>query len=256
MIIKILNVLKVFFSAFDAIIRSMAALFLLIVGIITLFGITWKWFNENIQTVIVVGLSLILGAIVIDRYFKLDRIEDLIKKGIGVEFIKDGTQIFDELQNMVESASSYVYIIGAKSTRKSYLDIITKKVSHPNILYSRLLTGNHITHDIHKHLDTVVGKRNVQITWHPSEKYQAMVVTEKQAVIVLPTPDPNSVRALKFPGEANAREQFAYFTLSLKDERAVEIRTKKGVEILCEKCSVLAHSDEKVLAKALKSELE
>jgi hypothetical protein len=157
---------------------------------------------------------------------------------------------------MVENASSYVYIIGAKSTRKSYLEAITKKVSHPNILYSRLLTGNHITHDVHKHLDTLVGKRNVQVTWHPSEKYQTMVVTESQVVIVLPTPDPEIVRAIKFPGEANAREQFAYFTLSLKDEKAVEIRTKKGVEILCEKCSQLAHSeDDKALAEALRAAL-
>jgi hypothetical protein len=154
---------------------------------------------------------------------------------------------------MVRKADEFIIALGAKSTATPYLDQIAHKVSSGDIIYYRLLTGDHITHDLHVHLDALLNTPGVQIAWNRSEKYGNLTVSEQQAIVALPTPYWNRFAGLKLPGERNTRLYSQYFLEALA--KSVPVRTMRAIEALCETCSPHTSRNERQIEQILRDEL-
>jgi len=217
-----------------------------------------KWLNARLPTITLLAIGFVLIATVIDRHTKLARIERLLQQSIdtyvlGIQYLEDNSSVISELHDMVRKADEFIMALGSKSTATSYLDQITHKVRSGDIIYYRLLTGNHITHDLHIHLDAVLNTPGVQIAWNRSEKYGSVTVSEQQAIVVLPTPYWNRFAGIKLPGGRNARLYSQYFLETFA--KSVSVRTKRAIEALCEKCSPNTARDERQIEQILRDEL-
>jgi len=217
-----------------------------------------KWLNARLPTITLLAISFVLIATVIDRRTKLARIERLLQQSIdtyvlGVQYLENSSSVISELQDMVRKADEFIMALGAKSTATPYLDQIARKVSSSHITYYRLLTGDHITHDLHVHLDALLNTPGVQIAWNRSEKYGNLTVSEQQAIVALPTPYWNRFAGIKLPGERNARLYSQYFLEAFA--KSVPVRTRRAVEALCETCSPNTARDERQIEQMLRDEL-
>jgi hypothetical protein len=217
-----------------------------------------KWLNARLPTITLLAISFVMFATVIDRHTKLARIERLLQQSmdtyvLGVQYLKDSSSVIAELQDMVRKAEEFIMALGAKSTATPYLQQITDRASSGEIIYYRLLTGDHITHNLHIHLDFLLNTPGVHIAWNRSEKYGNLTVSEQQAIVALPTPYWNKFAGIKLPGERNARLYSQYFLEALA--KSVPVRTKRAIEALCETCSANTTRYEQQIEQILRDEL-
>lgn len=215
------------------------------------------WLNARLPTLILLAVSLLLVANVVERRTRLAHIEKLIEQtansaALGVQYLDDGTLVVNELQATVRSANEYIMAVGGRSTATVYLDLITARVEEDGLQYYRLLTGDHITHDLHLHLKRLIESPQVRVAWAHSEKYRSFTASEQQTVVVLPTPYRNKFAGIRLPGERNALLHSQYFLETFA--KSLPVRTLHGLEILCENCSPAVHERAK-LEKLLADEV-
>jgi len=243
--------------------------FILIVSAILVVGIAIldflglldeiNWLNIHLPAITLLAVSLVLSVTVIDRHTKLARIERLLQQSIdthvlGIQYLRDKSSVIKELRGMVRRADEFIMAVGAKSTAKPYLDQIVKRVNSRDILYYRLLSGDHITHDLHIHLDALLSMPGVRIAWNRSEKYGTLTVSEQQVIIGLPTPNPDKFTGIKLPGEHNALLYNQYFLEAFNN--SVPVKTRRAIEALCETCSPNTAGDERQIEQILHDELQ
>jgi hypothetical protein len=182
-----------------------------------------EWLNSRLPTMTLLAVAIVLTATVIDRHTTLARIERLLRQSLdtyllGVQYLEDSSSIINELEVVAKKADEFIMAIGAKSTASTYLDGIAEQVRRGHITYYRLLTGDHMTHDLHTHLESILDAPGVQVAWNRSEKFGNLTVSEQEALLVLPTPYWNRFAAIKLPGERNARLYSQYFLEAFTDE--------------------------------------
>ena len=171
----------------------------------------------------------------------------------GVQYLDDSSSVVSELEDMVKKSDEFIMALGSKSTAVSYLDRISKRVRSGTITYYRLLTGDHITHDLHTHLEGLLSNQETRIAWNRSEKYGTVAVSDKQAVFVLPTPYSTKFVGLKLLGERNARLYNQYFTQAFG--KSTLIKTPVALSALCEACSPNIAQNEEQIKQVLEKEL-
>ncbi len=139
-----------------------------------------------------------------------------------------------ELQVWVDGASQKLLALGAKSTAKAYLDRIGRKTKDGEVRYVRLLTGDHITHQLHEHLLNVIALPTASVGWNRSEKYGQMTISEHAVLLAIPTSHPTQFRGLKLEGPEHASLFSDVFWEALGV--GITLRNSRSLELLCEDC--------------------
>ncbi len=152
-----------------------------------------------------------------------------------VQYFNDASHAEDALADIAGRERYSFYAIGSKSTAASYLKKVAEKACAGAMDYHRLLTGDHITDDLHQHLRSVIGKENVFIHWHPSEKWGNVAIAEEEVLWTLPTPKANEFTGFKVYGRHHHELHRQYFNQAIDDNETIEIWNERGIEILCEK---------------------
>jgi len=200
-----------------------------------------QWLSERIPTFTLLALGLILGASVIDRWTKLDKIESMLQNVlnsqlIGAQYLEDSASVIRELESVTEQADEFIMALGGKSTAVHYLEQIEEDVKTKGILYYRLLAGSRITNELKDHLLRLLDAPNVQVYWTSSEKFGNLTVTEKQVIIALPTPYKDKFVGIKLPGEKTARIYSQHFleamskSIPVKSQAALKLLGGEGVD--------------------------
>lgn len=171
----------------------------------------------------------------------------------GVQYLDDSSSVISELEDMVKRSDEFIMALGSKSTAVSYLERISQRVCSGTISYYRLLTGDHITHDLHTHLESLISNQETKIAWNRSEKYGSLTVSDKQAVFVLPSPYPTRFVGLKLLGARNTRLYNQYFTQAFV--KSTPIETPTALSALCETCSPDVARNEERIQQVLQEEL-
>jgi hypothetical protein len=70
----------------------------------------------------------------------------------AIELIDGTEEITDAMIKAVQGAQKYIYTVGGKSRNDLYLDSLRTRVSRGDIRYVRIITGDHIRHQLCKHL--------------------------------------------------------------------------------------------------------
>ena len=249
-------------NRFQQILMLSADIFLLLMAIIAIVYGVVEFFSDA-ETIplerslaIIAGLmGLIIVAILIDRRIELAGIRKLLEIDDDFEYIADTHDVVRELTKLVSEAEEFIFSIGAKSTAKEYLDEIETKVKK-KVQYRRLLTGDHITPELYRHLSKIIeiSDSDVNIAWNKSEKYGLMTITENGVIIALPSPYKQKFTGIKLVGDHNARLYNHYFMEAFS--KSTEILTKDGVTCLLDGGEYGTARDDNKIAKFLHKETE
>jgi len=215
------------------------------------------WLSERVDILILLGISFLLIGLVLERKSRLDAIQntldDIVSSSVlGTQYLEESSTVVGELVRIVRHADETVMSLGSKSTASEYLRAIKEAIQQRDVFYYRLISGTHITHELHEHLSSVVHSANVQIAWTPKEKFGNLTVTEQQCILVFPAPYENQFSGLRLPGETNSRRYIQYFLEAFS--KSLPVRTDRSLEVMCEKCSPDTARDVAKIGKVMAEE--
>jgi hypothetical protein len=198
-----------------------------------------KWLENRFQTITLLAVGVVLLTVLVERHTSLSRLVlelTYLRRSalLRAEYLADSDRVVEELFALVDNADERILALGGKSTADPYLDRIGDKVTSGQITYSRLLTGDHITHELHQHLKELLSLETVTVAWTGREKYTSMTVSEKGAVLLFPTPHPKRFRGLRLEGAEHATHLGDVFRDAGSDSKKVTL--PESLELLCENC--------------------
>jgi hypothetical protein len=170
---------------------------------------------------------------------------------LGVRYLENSDDVIDELSMLVDDTKDYIFALGGKSSAKEYVNKITSKVEKGNIRYKRILTGDHITHELHKHLSDLFSKKSsFEVVWIESEKYGYFTVSENRVIFAFPSPLAKAFSGIVFIDKNNSIQYMVHFMEIFS--KGIKLETNKEVELLCEKCSPNTARHAEKITKRLK----
>ncbi|HLO14009.1 MAG TPA: hypothetical protein VK206_04210 [Anaerolineales bacterium] len=189
-------------------------------------------------TLFVLGYLLI--SLAIERRKRFDTMQSTLDEvlhsySVGAQYLEDMESVGTALEKLARSADECIMALGSRSQNSTYLANIENAVIGRNVLYYRLIDSSEITHELHIHLKKVIVDANVQVAWTPKEKFGNLTVSDKDCVIAFPAPYKNQLSGLHLPGETNSRRYSQFFLEAFS--KGITLKTEKGIEALCEKCS-------------------
>ena len=180
-----------------------------------------------------------------DRVKKLSIIYEKNMSGI---YFRNKSEVDSALIDLAKGSTQTLKASGGKSRIVSYLKEISKSIKCGKIkAYHRLITGDHITHELHEHLDALIDEKGVDFRWTPSEKYVNISISENHVIFVLPSPYPDDYTGIKFVTPKSVFFYAEFFNRIFNSSKTRGISTKEETNILCEKCCPeVAHDTEKI----------
>jgi len=131
------------------------------------------------------------------------------RSGPYTELIDGAEEISISMIAGVQRAKTYIFTIGGRSRNEAYLNAVKQRALQSDIRYVRLITGGHIQHILCRHLQELGDQ--VELGYHPEEKYGAVMVTHDTTFVALPSPNVSILdRALKIKSEAVAADYRVY----------------------------------------------
>ena len=149
---------------------------------------------------------------------------------------------------MMDRPTEKLLSLGGKSSGEPYLERIGTKAAKGEIRYDKLLTGNHITHELHEHLAPLITSPMATIAWTYSEKYGLMTISDETVVVVFPTPHPNRFRGLNLEGVGHVNNFSDIFWDAFKSEQCIFINNTQSLVFLCDKCGPGYSDKAKIIA--------
>ena len=155
----------------EDIIIGLSSVGLISIAVLDFLGLldTIVWVKERFGTFQILAIGLLLGAVVIDRAFRLAKIDKRLKSVLdnyylGVKYLEDPNDVNRELLGTVRNAKGTLMVIGAKSSSRSYLKEIQTKASDASLKHYRLVTGDHITKEMRDHLMQIIKLNDRNVT--------------------------------------------------------------------------------------------
>jgi len=138
--------------------------------------------------------------------------------------------------NMVEAAKdaqTYIYTIGGKARNEKFLNTISERVVRGNIRYIRVITGDHIRHQLCRHLHEL--QEIVELGYYLDRIYGNIMVTHDTTIIALPCPNSSALEnVLKVKSREVASDYREYITELLGSSE--KITNFSLIENLCKTC--------------------
>lgn len=235
--------------------QGLGALVVIALSVLDWTGLlSLPWFDAQAYRIILLAVAVVLLTSFVERLTVLRSIKtdlSLLRNSghVGARYLTDSDSVLRQLQVLVDSASEKILALGAKSTAIAYLERISRKVTDGDVTYSRLLTGDHITHELHQHLLGLINLTLVNVGWNYSEKYGNLTVSEREVLLAIPTPHPNRFRGLKLVGPEQAGLFSEVFWEAFRE--GMNLNNPRSLEILCEECGSSTHRGEFELKEML-----
>lgn len=220
--------------------RAQVALYLILWGFGVAIGVADLIKSPSLDNVALIAISFLLLNAALERKTVFDKLENHIADiheliTSGTLHLSNAEAVTKEMKQLVKDSKTYVYAIGSKSHDESYLRSISNKAGKGKISYTRLLTGDEITHQLHRHCLNVLKVNKVEIRHTPKEKYGNLLVSENTAIIALPGPKRNEFTGLKLVGAESANHYTLYFT-EIFERSGQKIKSVEELASLCETC--------------------
>lgn len=241
-------------------IQGAAAFFVISLSVLDLTGLLEiNWFYSNLQTVTLLAIGIVLLTSLLERHVTLEglRTELAALSGSvssGTQYLGDSDAARAALDQMVAKPTEKLLSLGGKSSGEPYLERIGTKAVAGEIRYDKLLTGSHITHELHEHLARLITSPMATIAWTYSEKYGLMTISDEMVVVAFPTPHPNRFRGLKLEGAGHVNNFSDIFWDAFKSEQCINIKCPQSLVFLCEKCGSGCRDKAEIVAALKKIE--
>lgn len=191
----------------------------------------------QVLSIMLAALGLLLVAAVVERRARLDKLNKKFDDFLSQlepesKYLPDMKSVRDALHAIVSTCSGTIYSIGALSSDRSYLNAISDAVKERDVVYYRVVIGNHIYHPMHLHLLSLLGNGSTYIGWLEREKYGNITVTDKGAVLAFPSPRVDRLTGLSL----SVKVATPYGQQVLNAYHAAAPVTEGKLAELCEKC--------------------
>jgi len=106
------------------------------------------------------------------------------KQFLDTSYVVDGlTDTTAEQISILKNAKEYVFIIGGRSRNEKYLSALKDRITEKNVRYIRIITGNHIRHQLHQHLNEIWSE--VELGYYEEDKFGGILATHDTVFIAL-----------------------------------------------------------------------
>jgi len=128
---------------------------------------------------------------------------------ISIELIEGEEAITSTMIEAVEQAERYVFCVGGRSRNKAYLNALSKRVLCGDIQYIRVITGDHIRHQLCEHIQKIF--QRADFGYLKEDKYGGILVTHDTVISAFYSSRvPTLERALKIKNEKTASDCRVY----------------------------------------------
>jgi hypothetical protein len=107
----------------------------------------------------------------------------LVSPPPNIELITGEKAITEAMINAVENAERFIFVVGGRSRNEAYLNAIKSRVLRGDILYKRVLTGDHIRHPLCRHVDDTYEK--VELGYLKEDKYGGILATHNTIILAM-----------------------------------------------------------------------
>ena len=179
---------------------------------------------------------------------RVKKLSPIYEKNISGIYLRNRSEVDSALIDLAKESTQTLKTTGGKSRIILYLNEISKNIECGRIkAYHRLITGDHITHELHEHLNSIIDEKGTDLKWTPSEKYGNISMSENYVIFVLPSPYTDDYTGIKFSTPKSVFFYAEFFNRIFNSAKCIKLFTKKEINILCEKCCPeIAHDSEKI----------
>jgi hypothetical protein len=193
---------------------------------------------DTLLTLVLVSLGLLMIAMVVERRLRLDRLNDQLKElathlESDSKYLPDMQSVSKALRDIVQRCSENIFCIGALSSDRAYLKLIEDAVKNRDVIYYRVVDGDHIYHPMHQHLTALLRVKGVYIGYIDREKFGNMTVTDVGAVIAFPSPYVDKLTGLSLPDPSMISPYMQHVLVAYG---ACSPMTEQKLTELCERC--------------------
>ncbi len=153
--------------------------------ILSLFGIFT--FEDSTQQkrlfYFVIVQSAIASVVAFRRYLLKPNDPNVLKHSKDFSLIHGQENCINSMTKTVNEANDFIFTIGGRSRDEKYLNAISNRVKKGNVHHIRIITGNHILHDLCVHLRDL-GK-NADVAYITEERFGNLLVTHDTTIIAL-----------------------------------------------------------------------
>ena len=141
--------------------------------------------------------------------------------------------ITSEMIEAIENAERYIFCVGGRSRNDRYLAAVRQRVLRGDVRYVRVITGDHIRHQLHEHIRNVF--EHVELGYLREDKYGGIMVTHDTVILALYSSSvPFLDKGLKIVGEQPASDYRTYvLDLFATSDRALSL---DFISNLCTAC--------------------
>lgn len=175
----------------------------------------------------------------VDRFQgRQDDVEALVRSYGRAVYLDTALKVDAELTAQVGLDSRYVYAVGAKSRNEQYLARIERAIAQRSCTYSRVLAGDHITEEMHRHLQRILESTSgrAAVKWNRHEKFGTFVITSDRVVVILPSPSPDEYFGFRLGSAEDIRHWERHFVALTDSLFTFQIRELEQLDRLCENC--------------------
>lgn len=151
----------------------------------------------------------------------------------SLELIRGKEDITNAMIDAAEKAEGYIFCVGGRSRNKRYLAAVSKRVLGGNVRYIRVITGDHIRHELHEHIGELFD--HFELGYLSEDKYGGITVTHNTVILALYSSKVAFLdKGLKIVGEQIAGECREYvLELLVASNQPVEL---EFIRKLCTEC--------------------
>lgn len=123
----------------------------------------------------------------------------------SLELVEGVEAITSTMIEAVENAEGYIFSVGGRSRNNRYLAALRQRVFRGDVRYVRVITGDHIRHQLHEHIHDVF--KFVELGYLKEDKYGGILVTRDTVILAIYSSSvPTLDKGLKMAGEQIASD--------------------------------------------------
>jgi hypothetical protein len=127
----------------------------------------------------------------------------------SLQLVEGVEAITSTMIDAAENAERYIFCVGGRSRNDRYLAAVSQRVLRGDVRYVRVVTGDHIRHQLHEHIREL--SKHVDLGYLREDKYGGIMVTHNMVILALYSSRvPLLDKALKIRGERPASDYRAY----------------------------------------------
>ncbi len=100
-----------------------------------------------------------------------------------IDLIEGIDAIIGTMIKIIEESERYIFCVGGRSRNQEYLEKLSERVCCGDIRYIRIITGDHIRHQLCEHLNNVLD--HAELGYLEEDKYGGIIVTHESVFLAL-----------------------------------------------------------------------